>query len=78
MCIRDRLPPPTLDHDADSGGGRLIPSVSIEQFAYPMGQWFGLNHQELVNALPNIKNFPAGPLNFMSGGSDLIFRSGFD
>ena len=76
--IYGQLPPSTLDHDADSGGGRLIPSVSIEQFAYPMGQWFGLTHQELVNALPNINNFPAGPLNFMSPTSDLIFRSGFD
>ena len=54
-------PPPVFDHDFDSGGGRLIPATSVEQFAAPMGRWFGLTEGELAAALPNLANFSAGP-----------------
>ena len=37
--------------------GRLIPSVSVEQYAATMGQWFGLDQMELRAALPNLDNF---------------------
>ena len=51
------IPPYDFEHDFDAGGGRLIPSTSVEQFAEPLGRWFGLNDAELADALPNFNNF---------------------
>lgn len=53
-------PPPTLDHDQDSGNGRLIPTMPIEQYAATLGRWFGLTDSELQIALPGLSNF-GGP-----------------
>lgn len=51
--------PYTLDHDQDSGHGRLIPTTSVEQYAASLGRWFGLSESELHVALPGLANFPA-------------------
>jgi uncharacterized protein (DUF1501 family) len=59
------IPVSQLGHEQDAGNGRLIPSVAVEQFAAPLGSWFGLNDNELNAALPGLVNFPAGPLNFI-------------
>lgn len=65
-AIYGDLPPATIGHEQDSGGGRLIPTTSVEQFAAPLGRWFGLNDSELGEALPNLGNFSAAPsLNFI-------------
>ncbi len=47
--------------------GRLIPTVSVEQYAATMGSWFGLNSAELRTALPNLNNFNTADLGFMGG-----------
>ncbi|MEM9421334.1 MAG: DUF1501 domain-containing protein [Pseudomonadota bacterium] len=54
------VPPAELDHQWDSGRGRLIPTTSIEQFAAPMGRWFGLNESEISGTLPLLNRF--GPV----------------
>lgn len=59
------IPPPILGHDLDAGSGRLIPSLAVEQYAAPMGRWFGLNETQLLQALPNLANFTAAPLGFI-------------
>lgn len=55
--IYGNVPPATLDHDWDAGGGRLIPTLSVEQYAAGLGNWFGLTGSELGAALPNLGNF---------------------
>ncbi len=55
------MPPYDFDHDQDAGSGRLIPTTSVEQFAEPLGRWFGLNDGEIAAALPNLSSFSAGP-----------------
>ena len=55
------IPPPVLGHDQDAGSGRLIPPTSVEQYAEPLGRWFGLNDSEISAALPNLTNFSGGP-----------------
>ena len=57
--IYGTLPEPVFGHDQDAGGGRLIPTVSVEQFAAPLGQWLGLDETQLATALPNLANFSA-------------------
>ncbi|MEM7707509.1 MAG: DUF1501 domain-containing protein [Pseudomonadota bacterium] len=63
-AIYGSIPEATLGHSQDAGGGRLIPTHSVEQYAAPLGQWFGLNAAEVDAALPNL----AG-----QGGSNLTF-----
>ncbi|MEO0436376.1 MAG: DUF1501 domain-containing protein [Pseudomonadota bacterium] len=58
-----RPTPPVLDHDLDAGGGRIIPAYSVEQFAAPLGSWFGLNSTELNSALPSLRNFDDAALS---------------
>lgn len=53
------VPPPEFGHEQDADGGRLIPTTSVEQYAEPLGRWFGLNDAELAVALPNLSNFSA-------------------
>lgn len=51
------VPPPAFEHDYDSGHGRLIPTLSVDQFAGALGRWFGLNDSELLTALPGLAAF---------------------
>ncbi|MGB3625882.1 MAG: DUF1501 domain-containing protein [Henriciella sp.] len=51
------VPPPEFDHEQDAGHGRLIPTTSVEEFAEPLGRWFGLGTAELEGVLPNLANF---------------------
>ena len=59
------IPPYDFEHDQDANGGRLIPSVSVEQFAEPLGRWFGLGDDEIAAALPGLTNFAAAPMTFI-------------
>lgn len=60
------LPPPAFGHEADSGSGRLIPSMAVEQYAAELGRWFGLSNSELATALPNLGNFDALERGFLA------------
>ncbi|MEP3889972.1 MAG: DUF1501 domain-containing protein [Hellea sp.] len=63
---------PEYDLGAESytnSRGRLIPSVSVEQYAATLGGWFGLDQGELNEALPNLSNFSQKDLGFFSSGS---------
>lgn len=59
------IPPIGFGHEFDAGSGRLIPSLSVEQYAAPMGRWFGLSESQIMTALPNLANFSAPPLTFI-------------
>ena len=49
--------------------GRMIPSVSVDQYASTLGRWFGLADDEMTDALPNLGNFAAKDLGFMGAGA---------
>lgn len=49
--------------------GRLIPSVSVEQYAATIGGWFGLTGSEMSSALPSLNNFNETDLGFMNTGT---------
>jgi uncharacterized protein (DUF1501 family) len=59
------MPPPAFDHSQDSGGGRLIPVVAVEQLAASLAAWFGLSASEIQSALPNVGSF-APPLDLFT------------
>lgn len=56
------IPPPEFNHQYDVGRGRLIPSTSVDQYAYALGDWFGLSDSELREVLPGISNFDTARL----------------
>uniref|UniRef100_UPI003F6A35DD DUF1501 domain-containing protein n=1 Tax=Aequoribacter sp. TaxID=2847771 RepID=UPI003F6A35DD len=60
--ILGTIPPPMLGHDHDAGGGRLIPTIAVDQYAAALGQWLGLSTAAVSDALPNLANFNAQPL----------------
>ncbi len=61
------IPQPELGHEMDSGNGRLIPGVAVEQYAASLAAWFGLSTSEIQIALPNLVNF-SGPLDIFGSG----------
>ena len=59
------LPEVGFGHELDAGSGRLIPTTSVEQFAEPLGRWFGLGASELSTALPRLSAFSDPGPSFM-------------
>ena len=49
------------------GRGRLIPTIAVDQLAYTLGSWFGINETDLADALPNLANFSHKGLPLMRG-----------
>ena len=52
--IYGEVPPAIIGHDQEVGGGRLIPSLAVDQYAAQLGAWFGLSPSEIGTALPNL------------------------
>ena len=51
---------------ADQANDRLIPTVSVGQYAATLARWFGLSDGQIRQILPNLGNFGSSPyLGFM-------------
>ncbi|MBD1583508.1 DUF1501 domain-containing protein [Pseudoalteromonas sp. S16_S37] len=51
------IPEPVLDHTLDAGHGRLIPTMSVEQYAASLGAWLGVEQQTLRQIFRTLANF---------------------
>jgi uncharacterized protein (DUF1501 family) len=58
-----------IDDVSQYDRGRWIPSTSVEQYGAALARWFGVSALDLPSVFPNIGNFPAGPLGFLTPGS---------
>ncbi len=47
----------------DVGQGRLLPSISVDQYAATLANWFGVSAGNLGTVLPNIGNYNASTVN---------------
>lgn len=61
--IHGYVPPAVLGHNYDAGRGRLIPTLSVDQYAAALGRWFGLSEGGINDALPALSNFDGHALN---------------
>ncbi|MEM9588438.1 MAG: DUF1501 domain-containing protein [Planctomycetota bacterium] len=65
-------PQSLAENDLDVGRGRLIPTLSVDQYAAELAMWMGIgNDSNLESVLPNIRNFyPQGqqgpPIGFLN------------
>ena len=64
--IYGQLPQMSLGSDDDLGDGRIIPTLSVDQYAATLAQWFGLGDNELTEILPNLNNFNQHNLGFLA------------
>ncbi len=51
------------DDDDNVGQGRLLPSTSVDQYAATLGKWFGVSDTDLLDVLPNLKNWDVSKRN---------------
>lgn len=50
----------------DVGGGRILPTTSVDQYSATLARWFGLTEPELATVFPNLANFASSDAGFMS------------
>lgn len=48
---------------SDVGQGRLLPSISVDQYAATMARWFGVASSDMATVLPNIGNYNSSTWN---------------
>lgn len=60
------MPSLELDSDDDIGEGRIIPTLSFDQYAATLAQWFGVGSDDVDKIFPNLKNFSAKNIGFLS------------
>ena len=60
-----RYPLLELGGPEDVGGGRMIPELSIDQYAATLATWLGVDTQQLPLVAPNLGNFAQQDLGFM-------------
>ena len=64
----------------DTNRGRLIPTMSVDEYFAELALWFGVPPQDLEIVLPNIRRFytPGGapPVGFMGPAPSLSVRHG--
>jgi uncharacterized protein (DUF1501 family) len=61
-----RYPSLEIGGPEDVGGGRLIPSVSADQYAATLARWFGIPDADLARVAPHIGNFADRDLGFLA------------
>lgn len=63
--IFGNIPEAAVNHEQDVGRGRLIPELSVDQYACALGRFYGLTTSECLSVLPNLSNFDPAALDGM-------------
>ncbi|MDH3672767.1 MAG: DUF1501 domain-containing protein [Gammaproteobacteria bacterium] len=64
--IYGTMPDLAIGGPDDTRGGRIIPTISVDQYGATLGRWFGVTEPELDQIHPNLANFPARDIGLMS------------
>ncbi|WP_395751938.1 DUF1501 domain-containing protein [Prosthecobacter sp.] len=60
------LPVFAINGPNDTGLGRWIPTISVDQHSATLAKWFGVDPSEISNIFPNIGRFPTSDLGYMN------------
>lgn len=58
--VYGRFPVIGVNNGDEVGQGRLLPAISVDQYAAALGRWFGVSDTDLLDVMPNLANFGAG------------------
>jgi uncharacterized protein (DUF1501 family) len=64
--IFGNMPSLELNSDDDIGEGRIIPTLSFDQYAATLAEWFGVGTDDIAKIFPNLKNFSLKNIGFLS------------
>ncbi len=64
--IYGTLPNLAVDGPDDAGWGQIIPTTAVDQYAATLARWYGVPAGEMATVFPNIGNFAAADLGFMT------------
>lgn len=59
------VPTLAVDGPDDSGEGRWIPTVSVEEYSATLAKWFGVSASDLGLVFPNLGRFDSPDLGFL-------------
>ena len=60
------MPSLEIDGPDDVAGGRIIPTLSADQYAATLANWFGVDDSSLDQIAPNLPSFNLRNLGFMA------------
>lgn len=63
--IYGTMPSLAIGGPDDTRGGRIIPTIAVDQYGATLGRWFGVSESELDQVFPNLANFSARDLGFL-------------
>ncbi len=55
--IHGEMPPLVIDGPQDTGRGRIIPTLSVDQYGATLAKWLGVADNDLDTIFPNLTNF---------------------
>lgn len=61
-----RAPEVSVEGNDQVGRGRLLPSVSVDEYSATLARWFGVAQSDLTSIAPNIGRFAAPDLGLMA------------
>lgn len=59
------LPTFAINGPDDTGTGRWIPTLAVDQYSATLAKWFGLDNNDIAAVFPNLSRFPTSDLGFM-------------
>jgi uncharacterized protein (DUF1501 family) len=60
-----RIPTFAINGPDDTGTGRWIPTLAVDQYSATLAKWFGVDSTNMANIFPNISRFGTPDLGFM-------------
>jgi uncharacterized protein (DUF1501 family) len=60
------LPTFAINGPDDTGTGRWLPTLSVDQHSATLAKWFGVDASEMASIFPNLSRFPVSDLGFMA------------
>jgi len=63
--IYGSMPDLSLNGPNDAGSGRIVPTISTDQYSATLARWFGADDSDLDLLFPNLRNFSTRNLAFV-------------